>query len=613
MKKRKLRDRISYWFDCMMSKGTAAMCILLFGITMLMVGVIGVVSYFVADEGGVLFQMWTSLMCAIDGGTIAGMPTDNVPYLVFMGVATLCGLFITSVLIGIITAGVEDKLGELRKGTSAVQEDGHTVIIGFDNNVYDILRELVEANSNKKNACVVILGEDPKEEMEDAISSHISDLHTTKVVCRSGKLYEMYALERCSVETAKSVIVNVHDDADTIKVLLALAAYVRDKELLFPDMRFVASLEDSQYLEVANIASEGRADIIYAKDAIARIIANTCRHHGLSEVLSELFSFEGNEIYFENVLELAGKTFKDALMSFSNATLIGLLVDGKAILNPAMDTVIGEKDQLILIELDDGAYNFCKPNVVDEGKICGGASNYAQANGHLVVFGSNDKLPLILSEYNRYVEPETSVVIVDDDFDNDKLDEYDNLNISVCDKAVNRELLCEILEDKKKNLLLLNDDSEDSETSDSQTLLKLILLRDIADKSGRRFSITTEMRSADNQRLATQARVDDFVIGSNFASMLMTQISENSKMASIIMELLDEDGSEFYMKPISDYVKIGEEVDSYTLTESAARKGEVFVGYRQVGKDAPTVVINPNKKENIIFGENDQIVVVSEN
>ena len=177
MKKRKLRDRISYWFDCMMSKGTAAMCILLFGITMLMVGVIGVVSYFVSDEGGVLFQMWTSLMCAIDGGTIAGMPTDNVPYLVFMGVATLCGLFITSILIGIITAGVEDKLGELRKGTSAVQEDGHTVIIGFDNNVYDILRELIEANSNKKNACIVILGEESKEEMEEAVSSHISDLH----------------------------------------------------------------------------------------------------------------------------------------------------------------------------------------------------------------------------------------------------------------------------------------------------------------------------------------------------------------------------------------------------------------------------------------------------
>ena len=56
-----------------------------------------------------------------------------------MFLAALCGLFITSVLIGVIATGVEDKLGNLRKGTSVVQEDNHTVIIGFDNNIYAII------------------------------------------------------------------------------------------------------------------------------------------------------------------------------------------------------------------------------------------------------------------------------------------------------------------------------------------------------------------------------------------------------------------------------------------------------------------------------------------
>lgn len=610
MKKRKLRDRISYWFDCMMSKGTAAMCILLFGITMLMVGVIGVVSYFVSDEGGVLFQMWTSLMCAIDGGTIAGMPTDNVPYLVFMGVATLCGLFITSILIGIITAGVEDKLGELRKGTSAVQEDGHTVIIGFDNNVYDILRELIEANSNKKNACIVILGEEPKEEMEEAVGSHISETSNTRIICRSGKLFEAYALERCSVETAKSVIINVHDDAQTIKVLLALSAYVKDKELLFPQMKYVATLEDNQYLEAANIAGEGRAEIIYAKDAIARIISNTCRQHGLSQVLMELFSFDGNELYFENVSELVGKTFKDAVLSLSNAIVVGISVDGEVVLNPSMDTVIEADTQLVLIEADDGAYKLNANATIDETLICNKASIYAEASHSLVILGTNDKLPTILSEYDKYVVPGTEVVIVDNDFDESTLDSYDNLEIKVCTETVSRDVLCNLLNSDTNNILLMNDDSQDSEESDSQTLLRLILLRDIADKADRSFAITTEMRNVDNQRLASQAKVDDFVIGSNFASLLMAQISENAYMAPLITELLDESGSELYMKPVTEYVAIGVEVDSYTLTESAARKGEVFVGYRCAGKD---VVVNPMKTDKVTFGENDQIVVISEN
>ena len=158
----------------------------------------------------------------------------------------------------------------------------------------------------------------------------------------------------------------------------------------------------------------------------------------------------------------------------------------------------------------------------------------------------------------------------------------------------------------------MNDDSKDPEDSDSQTLLHLILLRDIADKTKRDFLITTEMQSVDNQRLASQARVDDFVIGSNFSSLLMAQLSENPRLTPLITDILDESGSEFYMKPIINYVAIGEDVDSYVLTESAARKGEIYVGYKHNDGEKTGVVINPNKREMVTFGAQDQIVVISE-
>lgn len=612
MKKRSLRERISYWIDCMMSKGPIAMSVLLFAITFAIVIVIGFIASFTSDEGGILNQVWLSLMQTLDAGNLSSVSTDNIVYLALMFLATLCGLFLTSVLIGVIATGVEDKLSDLRKGTSVVQEDDHTIIIGFDNNVYAILQELIEANSNKKNACIVILGEQPKEEMEDAISSHIPDTATTRIICRSGNLHEAYALERCSVETCKSVIVNVHDDAETVKILLALATYIKNKELLNPELRFIVSLQDNQYVEAANIAGEGRAAIVYAKDAIARIISNTCRQHGLSQVLTELFNFTGNELYFEKVPELAGKSFKEATMSFSNAVVVGLQADGQVKLNPPMDTVIGKDDEIVLVELDDGAYNYHPAKTVDESKICNNASVSATANDHLIILGSNEKLSTILSEYAKYVESGTRVVIVDDDLDETKLDAYDNLDITVCTKQVTRELLSEFINKDANNILLLNDDSQDPETSDSQTLLRLILLRDIADNAGLDFSITTEMRSADNQRLASQARVDDFVIGSNFASLIMTQISENPSLMPLIDDLLDESGSEMYMKPASNYVSIGVPVDSYILTESAARKGEIYLGYRHNNSAKTDVVVNPCKDETIVFGEQDQIVVIAE-
>lgn len=613
MKKRTLRERISYWFDCMMSKGPIAMCVLLFAVTFAIVIVIGVIASFASDEGGILYQVWLSLMQTLDAGNLSGVATDNITYLVLMFLATLCGLFLTSVLIGVIATGVEDKLSSLRKGTSIVQEDGHTIIIGFDNNIYAMLQEIIEANANKKNACIVILGEQSKEEMEDAISSHISDSRTTRIICRSGNLHEAYALERCSVETCKSVIVNVHEDTETIKILLAIATYIKNKELNNPDLKFIVSLQDNQYVDAANIAGEGRAAIIYAKDAIARIISNTCRQHGLSQVLTELFNFTGNELYFEKVPELVGKSFKEATMSFSNAVVVGLQTAGQVKLNPPMDTVIGKDDEVVLLELDDGAYMYHSAKTVDESKICNNESISAIANNHLIVLGSNEKLPTILAEYSKYVEPGTNVVIVDDDLSGKKLGRYDNLNITVCTKQVTRELLCEFVNKDANNILLLNDDSQDPETSDSQTLLRLILLRDIADNAGLDFSITTEMRSVDNQRLASQARVDDFVIGSNFASLIMAQISENPNMMPLIEDLLDESGSEMYMKPASNYVSIGVPVDSYILTESAARKGEIYLGYRQNGSKKSDVIVNPCKDETIIFGEHDQVVVIAEN
>ena len=602
MKKRSLRERISYWIDYMMSKGPVAMCVLLFAITFAIVVVIGVIASLISDDGGFLYQTWYSLMCVLDVGNLGGTDTGNIIYLILMFLATLCGLFLTSGLIGIIATGVEEKLGDLRKGTSVAQEDGHTVIIGFDNNIYAILQELIEANSNKKKACVVVLGEQPKEKMEDAISSHISDTKTTHIICRSGGLHESYALERCSIETSKSVIINVHDDAETVKVLLALSAYTKNKELANPDLRFVGSLQDVQYVEAANIAGEGRAAIIYAKDAIARIISNTCRQHGLSQVLTELFNFSGNELYFEKVPELAGKSFKDAVMSFSNAIVVGLYADGQVKLNPPMNTPIEKDDELVLLEEDDGAYKYHSVKIVDESKICNKASVSAIANDHLIILGSNDKLPTILAEYAKYVEPGTRVVIVDDDLDRDKLGVYDKLDITVCTEPVTRELLCNFIQKDVNNILLLNDDSQAPEASDSQTLLRLILLRDIADKNSLNFSITTEMRSVDNQILASQARVDDFVIGSNFASLIMAQISENPKMMPLIDDLLDESGSEMYMKPISNYVPLGVTVDSYILNQSAARKGEIYLGYRQNDSVKSDVVVNPCKDENIVFG-----------
>ena len=108
---------------------------------------------------------------------------------------------------------------------------GQTTIIGFNNNIYTLLSELIEANRSKKKAYIVVLGDMQKEEMEDAISSHIKNTYTTEIICRSGRLFESHSFELCSLESSQSVIVNADDDAETIKILLGISAYVKNAEL----------------------------------------------------------------------------------------------------------------------------------------------------------------------------------------------------------------------------------------------------------------------------------------------------------------------------------------------------------------------------------------------
>lgn len=612
MKKRSFRETVHYHLDRLLSKGPLALIALLFTVTLTLVCFIGLVAYLIQREHSLPYQLWMSLMHALDTGTLAADSTENILYLVLMTVATLCGLFITSILIGIITSGIENKLSSLRKGTTVVQEAGHTLIIGFNEHTITLIRELIEANANRKLAYIVILGEIEKEEMEDIIFRNFPDTRSTQIICRSGVLHELASLERCAPEHAHSIIVNQMDDILVIKCLLALSVYLKKHAPSTEDQRIIAAVQRKQHIQPAILAAENRAEILYVKDAISRIIAHTCRNHGLSQVLTELFNYTGNELYLESIPQLTGTTINDAQFCLNNAIIAGIYHDNQAHLNPPGDTVIQSDDLVVLLERDDGSYVFETSPSVDRSAIITQAGEASPQNANLLVLGTNNKLPLILQEYNQYVAPGTQIYVVDDQFDHAYLPSCSYLDISVCSEQVTYELLEELLTDNYGNILLLNDDSTDSETSDSITLLRLIYLRDIADKSQRHFSITTEMRNASNQNLAASARVDDFVIGSDFINLLLTQLSEDHRIRPIIRDLLDEDGSEFYMKPVTDYVKVGVPVSGYTLIESAAQKGEIYVGYRKMAPVPCDVVVNPLKNELVTFSEEDLVIVIAE-
>ena len=176
MKKHTWKEKFQYRFDNIMSRGTVSLIAILFGITAIVVILAGVLAVLIdgVADGSVGKSMWMSLMHAIDAGTLAG-DDGNWVFLLLMTIVTICGLFITSMLIGILNAGIEEKMTSLQKGKSLVLEKEHTVLLGFNENALNILSELILANENHKNQVVVVMDDVDKTEMEDAIHQRIPD------------------------------------------------------------------------------------------------------------------------------------------------------------------------------------------------------------------------------------------------------------------------------------------------------------------------------------------------------------------------------------------------------------------------------------------------------
>ena len=186
MKPISFSQRLRYKFDQLMSKGPIAMIALLAILSCVVVVTAGAVLalFQITPEGSepmnFIEGVWQSLMRTLDSGTMGGDAGWGFRIVAF--IVTLGGIFIISTLIGVLSSGIEGMLDELRKGKSFVIESNHILILGWSTKIFPILSELILANENKKNACIVILADKDKVEMEDEIRNKMDDFKNTKII-----------------------------------------------------------------------------------------------------------------------------------------------------------------------------------------------------------------------------------------------------------------------------------------------------------------------------------------------------------------------------------------------------------------------------------------------
>jgi K+/H+ antiporter YhaU regulatory subunit KhtT len=619
MKKPTLWQRVKYQFDNLMSKGTISLLLILGVITAVTVLVGGIASILLGGPDGTGGEsagstIWFTLMHAINTGVLA-KEEGTVAYLFVMTIVTLVGIFITSFLIGTVSNGIKEKVTELQRGKSRVIEKDHVVIIGFDENVTSILEELVYANENQKDAVVVLMADHDKTDMEDTIRDRISDLGNLRVVCRSGKPDLPKDLKVCSLDTCKSIIVNLADDFMTIKTILACENLLN--EYGNKEAYITATVRDRDVLQPAKIAGGDRAEILNFHKTMARLMVQAGRHPGMSEILSELLSFKGNEIYVEDAAPAVGLTLSEINLRLPHSTAIGIVRGDEPILNPGADVKVQTGDGLIMIAQDDEGVELQAEAAVDKTSFQYEASP-AEEPQTLLILGYSDLLKQILIEENAYAVPGSKVIVA---VEPGKIDEeelpdataFSNISLELREcKIFSRRTLERLVAEKPSCILLLADTGLPAEEADARTLMLQLQLTDISDGIGIDIPLTIEMNSTRNQKLSQMMRGTDFVVSSRITAKMMAHIAEERHKKTILNDLLSEGGSSIYMKPASRYVQIGKPVDFYTLGASAARYGEIAIGYKKFGEDDSFLIeVNPRSRAAAKFSERDDVIVVA--
>lgn len=637
------KDFLRYHFDNFMSKGTTA---LIGGLAVVSLLVILIGGGIVAAGGKLLGPVvdgeprplsfleavWWSLMRTFDAGTMGG--DEGWGFRVVMLFVTVGGILIVSTLIGVLTAGVEGKLDELRKGRSRVLESGHVIILGWSPQVFTILSELITAGENQKDTCLVILAEQDKVAMEDEIRERMEIRGHTRIICRSGSPMDPTALGIVSPDTAKAIIIlppaDGDQDAMVIKTVLAITGQPHRRSEPY---HIVTQIRDARNLDILRMI--GERDLVQAVltgDLIARVTAQTSRQSGLSVVYTELFNFGGDEVYFTEEPTLVGKTYGEALLAYEDSAVMGWRpAGGTACLNPPMDTVLRPGDRLFGLTQDDDTFvvSGAIDIHIDENAIRMPGSRIVPRPEKYLILGWNRRALTILHELDCYTAPDSQALLIADTTLSDEVAEaellleqagqrFANLTVSFRQgDTTDRGLLESVQAAEYNHVIVLSYAGLDVQDADAKTLVTLLHLRHIAEQDETPFSIVSEMLDVRNRELAQVTGVDDFIVSDHLVSLMMAQLAEDDALEDVFADILDPEGAEIYLKPIGDYIETGRPVNFYTVVEAARRRGETAIGYRhaaEAGNPEASYGIhtNPRKSERVVFQPEDRVIVLAE-
>jgi ion channel POLLUX/CASTOR len=626
-------DNVRYQVDRFLSWSPFARFVGLFGLSFLLVLICAGLAKAVmpppedpTDTFDLFEAMWWAMTRVADAGTMGDDKGTLVRFVATM--STLSGVFVVALLIGLVSSTIGDKIEDLRKGRSPVIDEGHTLILGYNEKVFAILRELREANSNRSTASIVILSETDKEEVENTVKERLDTMGPTRVVVRQGSPFSVHDLRKVGAARARSIIILASDAAErgddaqdmaAIKTLLAL----RRIPGALTKNHAVVELLDSSRRDVVEQLGAGGVEVVAMAETLSRMMVQTARQNGLAAVYRELLSYEGSEFYFSPVGPLSGKDFRDAQWMMKDAVVVGVrrAIEGRSpvcTLNPPDDFRLKKNDELLVIAEDDDSFSLTashKPTIPED---FSGATAMARKPERMLICGMSPSLGDMLREFDSYVLPGSEAWLMPGqdkepfaEFIQQQVGDLKSLKLKhVEGDPTSPEDLKKVVSSDFMVAMVVADTSRPADEADARSVISVLLLRDFFSAlKEKRPRIISEILDTRTKDLLEQDYGADFVVSAEMTSMLLAQVSERRELNAVFADLFDSDGNELYLKRAACYATLGSRTPWLSVQKVARQRREVAIGYLKLGG---TPVINPKQTELTLFASEDRIIVIAE-
>ena len=547
--------------------------------------------------------------------------------LIYAFFLSLMGLGTFGILVSVISATIDNRIAALRRGETSVLENNHVLILGWNNKILSVLKQLACLEPGIK---AVVLAPLEINEMQQELRIAGIQHEAITVILRSGLPSNRSELERVAINYASSIIIlsTNDDESESIKLMVLLAAK-KDWAGKLPTL--VSEIAHERNYELAQIASNGRLQLVSSAKVISRVIVQSIRNPGLSDIYHELFSVDSrrNGIYVQHLPECTDVAIEDLAHRITDAIPIGIIWDKKqngilchaAALNPEPDYEIAEDEKLILIAR--GLPVNCAASEVSQlsAPMINKIESQINVPQQILIIGWTEITDDILLELDAHALKGTKITVLVSiaskeayqHIEQHQKTKFKNLTLDFVEAdAAGAEIYTRIdLKSFQTIVLLANGRRGDKGDIDAQTLSILLRISDQRKYDKVHAHVVVELTDESNRELIAGLGADDIVVSPNVISELLSQISRQKVLGPIYHELLSAGGVEISLRPASDYVALAADCCFDDLITAAQQKREVALGLRLVDENC-RVLLNPSRDQIWHLGKNDQVIVLAQ-